>query len=847
MTRANPYSPSINAGEISPRLHARTDFVKYPNALEICQNLIPLAEGGAMRRSGFRFVKEIKSSAVKGRLKRFLYSTTQAYMLELGAGVMRFYKSQAQITAANITGSISNGTFATDLTSWTDKDSGGSAASTWNSGGYMDLLGDGTNYAWRQQTVTSITNGADYTLKFRICGAPGDVVYLRVGTTDGGTETINDLAFEVGYHCYTFTAGATTIYIGFRNNAAKSLGVDDVSFIDNSAIEIDTPYAEGDLYTIEGPQSADVLYLFHPSYPVHKLERFAHTSWSLVEVAWQDGPWLDMNDTGTTLTPGATSGLGVTATASAVTGINDGQGFLATDIGRLVRIDNPASGVNWGWGIIVGRTSSTVVTVDVKRAFGATTADTRWRLGAWSATTGYPACGAFFEQRMIAANTGDQPQTFWASQTADFENFSPDSANASGNWDGTVEDDDGFDYTISADDVHAIRWLSPGSDTLMIGTVGGQWTPSSTGAVLTPTDIVVRLQTSEGCAQVQPIRVGNVVLFVQRAKRKVRESSFDFATNGYKAEDMTRLAQHITKGGIVEMAFAEEPNSLLYAVRSDGVLLSMTYRREEDVVGWSRHIVGGSFGTGNAVVESVSVIPGANGTADGQIADSTDRDEVWAIIKRTINGSTKRYIEVMEGDFEGPIAGDYETTDEWKAAMLEAQKDAYFADSLITYDGTATTTISGLDHLEGQVVKVLADGAIASDATVSSGQITLDSEASKVQIGLAYTHRGKTLKMEAGAVAGTAVGKKKRIHGVTFVLLDSHVFSFSDGVGTAEDHDFREVADAMDSAAPLFSGEKYYEFAGDWVTDARIVYESDAPVPFHLSALAPEVTTIDLK
>lgn len=845
MTKANPLYPSFNAGELSPRLHARTDFSKYPNGLETCLNLIPLSEGGAMRRAGTRYVAEVKSSSVKSRLRRFQYSTTQAYMIEIGNQVLRFYRYQAQITAADITGSISNGTFPTDLTGWTDKDSGGTAASTWNASGYMALLGDGTNYAWRQQTVTSITNNGVYTLKFRVIGSPGDEVLLRVGTSDGGGEIVADRAFPTGYHCYTFTATATTIYLGFRTTAAKILGIDDVAFIDATAVEIDTPYLEADLPTIEGPQSADVLYLFHPSYPTYKLERFGHTSWSLVEVDWQDGPWLTMNATATTMTPSATTGKGITITASAVTGVNSGQGFLTTDVGRLIRIDNPASGINWGYARITGWTSTTVVTADVKRAFGATSADARWNLGSWSATTGYPSVGAFFEQRIYAANTTTQPQTFWASNTGDFEVFSPDSPTTAGLWDGTVQDDDGLDYTISADDVQAIRWLSPGEDTLVIGTASGEWVPSSTGAVLTPTDIAVRQQTTHGSAQVQPVRVGNIVLFVQRAKRKIREFGFSFQVDGFQAPDMTRLAQHITSGGIVEMAFAEEPNSLLYAVRNDGALLTMTYRREEDVVGWARHQIGGVFGSGRAVVESVAVIPGADGS--GQVHDSTDRDEVWLIVKRTINGATKRYIEVMEFDFEGPSQGEYDDIADWETAMLAAQKDVYYADSIITYDGASTATLSGIDHLEGQTVKILADGAIVADKTVSSGVITLDEAASIVQIGLGYTHRGKTLKIEAGAVAGTAVGKTKVINGITFVLLNSHTLSFGPTPDALEARDFREVSDPMDSAAHLFTGERYYEFSGGWDNDVRVIFESDDPVPFCLLAMAPEITTNDIK
>lgn len=685
MPRLHDFAPSFNAGELSPRLAARTDFTKYRAGLETCENLIPLAEGGLMRRPGTRFVSEVEDSSVKGRLLRFEFSTVDSHILELGHNIMRFYRHQGQI----------------------------------QSGG--------------------------------------------------------------------------------------------------SAVEIATPWTESDLPDVTTVQTADVLYLFHPDYSPRKLERSSLTSWSLSEVSWKDGPWLDENTTSTTLTPSATSGGSVTVTASSTTGINDGDGFQSSDVGRLVRISNPSSGTSWGWGEITAVGSTTSVTVSVQKAFADTTATTAWRLGAWSGTTGWPRVATFFEQRLYVAGTDTQPQTFWASQTADFENFKPDDDA------GTVEDDDALDFTLSADQVNAIRWLSAGEDTLAIGTSGGEWVPSSSGAVLTPLDITVRRQTTHGSSSVQPVRVGNVVLFLQRAGRKVREFGFAFAIDGWQAPDMTRLAQHITFGGITEMAFAEEPDSVLWAVRGDGQLLSMTYRRDEDVVGWARHIIGGSFGSGNAVVESVAVIPGTDGT--GQIQDSSDRNEVWVIVKRTIDGNTKRYIEVMERPYENE----------------HDQEDAYFADSLITYDGSAAATLTGLSHLEGETVKVWGDGAVLPEETVSSSQITLDSEVEVAQIGLGYTHKAKTLKVDAGNPAGTAVGKPKRIYGLTFVLLNSHLLEYGPDASNLLEADFRTVGDAMDSAVDLFTGEQFKQFPGDYERDVRIVIQSDDPAPFTLLAMAPEI------
>ena len=813
---------SSNTGEISPRLHARVDFNKYSSSCETMENMIPLAEGGAMRRAGTRYVAELKSSAVKGRLKRFEFSTTQSYIIEMGEQAFRFYKDQGQIVSQNITASITNGTFASNVTGWTDQSGAGSSISHDGTNNRMSLVSNGTSNAHAEQQVTN-SSAIEHIIRFRVYGSPGDVVKLRIGTSSTGTQIVNDFEASVGFHTYAFTATAANFYVQFLHSTGKTLGIDDVSLIDDSPVELTTPYTEAQLFNVGGPQSADVLYLFHGSHPAYKLERRGHSTWSLVEVAWQDGPWDEVNTTSTTLTPSATSGLGVTVTASSTTGINGGDGFKSTDVGRLVRIDNPSSGVDWGWGIITEYTSTTAVKVDIKRNFLSTNADTRWRLGSWSETTGYPAVGAFYEQRLTAANTTDQPQTFWMSNTGDFENHSPDSENTSGNWDGTVQDDDSIDFEISADNVNAIRWLSAGEDTLSIGTSGGEWIPKSDGIVLTPSDISVRRQTTHGSAPIEPVRVDNIVLFTQRAKRKIREFGFTFESDGFKAFDMTRLAQHVTRGDVVEMAFAEEPDSQCWVVRGDGQLPSMTFRRQEDVVGWARHILGGSFGSGNAVVESVASIPGTDGS--GQTHTSINRDEVWVIVKRTINSATKRYVEMFERDYE----------------QGHDQEDAYYLDSILTYDGGSTSTITGLSHLEGQTVGVYADGAIQSDKTVSSGSISLDSAASVVQVGLRYSHLYKTLKIEGGNPAGTAIGKKKRLHGITVAVLNSLTLKIGPATGNLQSLDFRNISDPMDEVAPLFTGEKFIEFEGDWETDTRVIIQSDDPAPFVLLALAPEI------
>ena len=879
-----------------------------------------------MRRAGSRWIAESKSSSVKSRLTDFEFSTVQAYIFELGNQGVRFYRNQAQITVATNDATITNGSFPTDIAGWTDKSTGTGAISWSNALKIMLIATDASgNIGIAEQSVTTSQTSVEHILRFKvIANSPGNFtgfnpvnfLRLRIGSTSGANDFLgaSDIGAEfdahVGFHSIAFTPTSSPFFIQFENptfqaSGTRTVGLDNVSLLNNEPLELPTPWVESQLPLVNGPQSADVKYFFHPLVPTYKMERRGHTTWSLVQVAWTDGPYLPVNSTLTTMTPAAASGLSVTVTASSVVGVNDGAGFLAGDIGRSIRIDNHISGVDWGWGIIVSITSTTAVKVDVIRAFPATTADVNWALGAWSITTGFPSVATFFQGRLYCANTTEQSQTVWGSQTDDFQNFTPDSDPTTGLFDGTVEADDAITATLSADKVNPIVWIKATRNVLSLGTAGGEWVAESADAVLTPLDIAINRQTTHGSAQVEPVNVDDVTLFLQKSKRKIREFAFFFESDGYKAFDMNRLARHISFGGIEAIDYASEPDSLVWTVRADGVMPTMTFRREEDVVGWARQIVGGRFAGGfsvatlsdisftapdtiasggskftgykagdvllidasssndfgdiglltidtvtdaaittieqtvvtesgsgltvsikamtDAVVESVAVIPGANGA--GQIQDSTSRSEVWVQVKRTINGLTKRNIEVFERNYEDG----------------HDQEDIYYSDSLITYDGVAVTVITGLDHLEGEVVKIWADGAIHKDKTVSSGQITLDTASKVVQIGLPYKHKLKTLRIEGGNPAGTSIGKTKRIYGMTFVLLNSHTINYGPDENNLVKEDFRVVSDPMDAGAPLFTGELTVKFKSGWSTDSRVVIQSDDPVPFTLIALAPEI------
>tara|TARA_R100001591_G_scaffold20407_3_gene28876 strand:- start:4350 stop:6626 length:2277 start_codon:yes stop_codon:yes gene_type:complete len=757
MAKASPPFNNFTAGELSPRLEGRTDVNKYFNGCKKLQNFLIHPHGGASRRPGTKYVNTVKTSANFTRLIPFEFNVEQAYILEFGENYFRIHK-------------------------------------------------------------------------------------------DGGTVVSG-----------------------------------------GNPVEVATVYTSAQVSEIKFTQSADVMYLVHPSHPVQKITRTSHTAWTITEVNFLRGPMQDPNTTTTTLTANGRTGS-VTVTASAST-------FVSTDVGRLIKLhDGFAKITNFSSATSVtatvqenaegrtelmpGYTATTIaffegdpsstglehndritdtagnfvtegfkvgqkvtisgasnggnnkstavllvqVTADtilfspsvdlVDEAAGQSItingeleADNNFSLGAFSATTGHPAAVTFFEQRLVFANTTAQPQTLFFSVGGSFEDFA----------DG-IDADDALTYTIGSNQVNVIRYLTS-SRVLIVGTSGGEFAVSASGSAepLSPTNAQIKRQANYGSANIQPIQVGNVTMFVQRASRKVRELVYNFDSDSYQAPDLTVLAEHITDSGITEMAYQQEPDNIVWCVLTDGRFVGMTYRREENVVGWHEHILGGSFGSGNSVVESVAVIPG-----------DLDEDNVYLVVKRTINGATARYIETFSNfDFGTDV------------------EDAFFVDSGLTYSGSAATTISGLNHLEGQSVSILANGATHPNKTVSSGSITLDRSVTKAHIGLGFDSTLQTMRVDAGGTEGTAQGKIKRIHDITLRLFRTVGIQVGSSESEIDRIPFRSSADDMDTALSMFTGDKELEFRGGFDNDGFIVVKQNQPLPTTVLAIFPRLQTFD--
>jgi hypothetical protein len=400
-----------------------------------------------------------------------------------------------------------------------------------------------------------------------------------------------------------------------------------------------------------------------------------------------------------------------------------------------------------------------------------------WREGCWSTLRGFPRCVTFFEGRLFFGASVYQPQTIWGSCSDDFPNFTPG-----------VNDDDAIQFTIGSDQVNVVQWISP-STQLIIGTVAAEFKMGGGSSdIITPTSIAVKSPTTYGGKQIRPIRAGNAVIFVQRAGKKLREYTYSLEIDNYNAEDLTILAEHITGDGVIAMDYQQEPDSIIWCARSDGMLLGLTYNKYHKVVGWHRHPLTGS-------VESLCVIPSTDGI----------RDELWAVINRTIDGGTKRYIEYVDPDVN--------------------------TDSSLTYSGSAVTALAGLEHLEGETVAMVGDGAVYASQVVTDGKVTLNPSAEEVEVGIAYTSYLKTMRPEVETKGGTSQGRRKR-----WVKIQVRVYETLGAKILGEIIPFRSAAHDMDEPPPVFSGIIEKTNLG-WDLDGQIEITQDQPLPITILSI----------
>lgn len=498
-------------------------------------------------------------------------------------------------------------------------------------------------------------------------------------------------------------------------------------------------------------------------------------------------------------------------TASSVSGINSGLGFLTTDVGRWVRIKGEDG--YWRDLKITGRTSTTVVTAQLQGdPFPTARSTGEWRLGYWSDTTGWPTVAAFFDDRLWLGGVGGYSNVVFGSVTGVYTNYRQTLTS------GAVADDNAIVAILNSRRRPIITWLESDERGLIIGTQGGPWvlgTQSAEG-VLSGRNAKVRQVPARGSAAIRPVKVDRAILFVQKSKRTVRELAYVFEVDGYKVPSLSIYAQHLGASTFEEMDYQAEPNSIVWVRRADGQVAALTYNRDENVIGWSLHDFGG-------VVESLSVMPDPDLT----------QDAVWMIIRRDVNGVTRRFIEKL--------------TRVWDLSMTLA--DAHYADCALRYDGDPATVFYGLHYLEGATVDGLADGNPFPSQIVSGGKLTLTAEASSVVVGLGYQADLECSRIEAGAADGTAQGKTKRIHDMTLRLYASGpaLVGRVDEEGEKLDPlELRRTEEYM-AQVPLFTGDLNIPFPAGYDKSGTVLVrkEANSCLPVNVVALMPHIDTQD--
>lgn len=800
--KASPILTAFNAGQLSPLLEGRTDMAKYALGCKRIENMVPTVQGPLVRRTGFRFVEPIKSDDIsKVWLIPFESSVGASYVVEFGPQYFRFFTNHGQIQA--------------------------------------------TAFVW-------------------------DVLH---------TYSVGDIVSTGGVNYY-----ARIVNIGFppAANPAKWYALTGTIYeVPNVFLFADLTNADGTC-AFQVAQSNDVLYIAHPKYPPSKLIRTSAATFLWTPLG--NGPeavkepFAPINIAATTIYADTDTGGAVNLVASAPTFfgqhllrsfyigqptvLNLKQWVTATAVSSGDRarsgfnnyialnsattgnvkpthldgaIFDGTAGVQWlftddGWGVVV----ITAITdslhaagVITKRLPGSVVGSgnptDQWAAPAWNTVDGFPRAVSFFRGRLLWA----RGQTIWGSVADAFEDFTPLFGDQ-------VTPDAALTVTFASEKGDGVTWMRA-LESLIIGTASGEYACGevSTQNAFGPDNIKVSRQTSYGSNGVAALAVGEVLLYIQRNGRKLRELAFDIQNYSYSARDLTILAERITWPAIVQTAFARDPDAVLWCVRSDGMLVGFTYNKEQDVFGWHQHPIGGP-----GFVESVCTI----------VAPSGSRDELWAVIRRTINDTTRRYVEYL-GDV--PVASHVPQTlpaTTYNDTSLKIW-DAFHVDGGVSYDGTAATHFTGLDHLEGQSVTILADGAPGANQTVVSGAITLPIAAKVVHAGLHARAVYQSMRLNAGGADGTSQGKVAKVLSVT-----GRVFETVGGkVGEDPDGDLDPIEyhhgnDQMDVALLPFTGDVLLRGVEGWSDQGkRVAIVQDQPLPLTIVAIMPQVMTQDLR
>jgi hypothetical protein len=614
------------AGEVSPKVQSRTDLERYANALETLENFIVRPTGGLEKRDGTLFVCETKDTTNPVRLIPFEWAEDETFVLEFGNQYIRFIHEGAQIKAGGGSELVTNGTFAADPFGggggWADVDTG-TGVSTWNSTPQNVSLNGGTSGKAMITTPIACTIGNLYRVKFEV--VTDNPVWISIGSGADPNDHLYSRGFYKGVHQVSFKAHFAAIYISFSNSNNYLSYIDNVSCKSATPYEVATTYTGNEVLDIQVSEDNRVLYITHPLHAPASLTRTEDDSWTLANCAFIDGPYLP--EASASITAAATTGTNVQFTSTTPV-------WTSGMVGSLMRFHDDG---RWAYGRIFAYETSQHVHIDILTTMPSTSLS-KYREGCWSDYRGWPRAINFFEGRLILAGTTYQPQTFWGSKTGEPLNFKEGSL-----------DDRSFAFTIACRSRNYIYWLATENRELIAGTMSGPVRLSGgEDNPISPTNPRSDQAMKRGCYPKQPLEVENHIIYLQRSGKKLRSLLYSWQENQYRAPEVTKGADQVAVGGIVDYAYQEEPHSVLWAVRADGRLVGMTYDTEDGIFAWHQHPLRGS-----EYVERVACIHSQAGipTENPDYAWSQHAmDEVYLVTRRIISGTAKRFIERLNPD-----------------------------------------------------------------------------------------------------------------------------------------------------------------------------------------------------
>lgn len=818
MPRLSLHQTNFTAGELSPRMYGRTDIDRYNNAAKTLENAHPVIHGGAVRRAGTRFAQETKTSAKRSRVIEFIFSKDLAYMLEFGDYYVRMYSPNGVYLGVELVTLYSEAMLA-DI----DYAQGADTMFLFHPSVPPQRLRRFTNASWDLSAVPFTVQpfdeiGISPATTLTLSALTGTVTATASASAFLPSDVGRNIVALAGIGMITGYTSATVVTVAV-SNAFLSLSLTSGNWnMDVSPQGFIKPTAKdpaGSVISVFGSVTrAATLTL------TAKTGAITINASASVFVAGDTGKILYGDSGQVTLTyVSATQCTGTTTTdflllsyPQGAWGITESLFRTTDDIGKFIR-------VNGGLLKLTAFVSASQATATIITAMSSIVASPplAWTLesSVWNAANGYPRTGTLHEQRLWCAGSTKYPQTIWGSRTALYYDFTKGTA-----------DSDACIFTISSDEINPISYLAS-NRTMLIHTYGGELSMAGgQEKPITPTNVQIKPQTGYGSKIVRPLVVGKESIFVQRSGRKVRAMSYAFQIDGYQAPDLTVLAEHITAAGVVSMAYQQDPDQMLWLVLGDGALISCTLDRDQQVNGWARHYTEGAF-------ESVATIP--IGT----------QDQIWVIVRRTVNGVTKRYVEYFDNTFQPiyPVALDPLAMPPLATVLTYGCTTDC---SLVIDNATGQTTFTGLGFLEGKTVDIVADGSAMMPLVVTGGAITLPRPSKRTLIGLHFKSTIKLLTPEVGTGTGTAQGNSMSAREITMRFKDTLGAEVMDGEGRAQEVPFRHLTTGvLDKAPPLYSGLVRIEMLGWERGRSEISIIQNQPLPMQLLSVVRKLTVND--